>query len=76
MFSTAQRDWQLSPSGTSTTRQEEVVRRSRNIPALLNTEDRTDREDAEQGTTETAGRPSVTTGQSGAEEPQRRTGDC
>ncbi|KAJ1150365.1 hypothetical protein NDU88_003159 [Pleurodeles waltl] len=53
----------------------EVVSWSRNIPELVATEDRKEQEDEEPGITETAVRTSVTTGQSGAEEPQRRTED-
>ncbi|KAJ1118291.1 hypothetical protein NDU88_006486 [Pleurodeles waltl] len=54
---------------------EEVVSGSWNTPELVKSEDWTDREDAEQGVTETAVRTSVTTGQSGAEESQRITED-
>ncbi|KAJ1136212.1 hypothetical protein NDU88_002629 [Pleurodeles waltl] len=61
--------------GVSLLPKREIVSWSRKIPELLATEDQTDREDAEPGVTETAVRTSVTTGQSGAEEPQRRTED-
>ncbi|KAJ1127103.1 hypothetical protein NDU88_005507 [Pleurodeles waltl] len=61
--------------GVSLLPEGEVVSWSRNIPELLATEEWTDREDAEPGVTETAVRTSVTTGQSGVEEPQRRTED-
>ncbi|KAJ1188473.1 hypothetical protein NDU88_005234 [Pleurodeles waltl] len=54
---------------------EEVVSCSRNIPELVATEDRKEQEDEEPGITKTAVRTSVTTGQSGAEEPQRRPED-
>ncbi|KAJ1208019.1 hypothetical protein NDU88_003409 [Pleurodeles waltl] len=53
----------------------EVVSGSWNNLELVKSEDWTDREDAEQGVTETAVRTSVTTGQSGVEESQRVTKD-
>ncbi|KAJ1170167.1 hypothetical protein NDU88_002048 [Pleurodeles waltl] len=61
--------------GVSLMPEKEVVSWSRNIPELLAKEDRTEQEDEEPGITESVVRTSVTTGQSGAEAPQRRTED-
>ncbi|KAJ1081401.1 hypothetical protein NDU88_001583 [Pleurodeles waltl] len=61
--------------GVSLMPEREVVSWSRNIPELVATEDRKEQEDEDPGITETAVRTSVTTGPSGAEEPQRRTED-
>ncbi|KAJ1182031.1 hypothetical protein NDU88_007228 [Pleurodeles waltl] len=61
--------------GVSLMPEKEVVSWSQNIPELVATEDRKEQEDEEPGITETAVRMSVTTGPSGAEEPQRRTED-
>ncbi|KAJ1184057.1 hypothetical protein NDU88_000867 [Pleurodeles waltl] len=61
--------------GVSLMPEREVMSWSRNIPELVATEDRKEQEDEEPGIAETAVRTSVTTGPSGAEEPQRRTED-
>ncbi|KAJ1161308.1 hypothetical protein NDU88_001795 [Pleurodeles waltl] len=61
--------------GVSLLPEGDVVSWSRKIPELLAKEDQTDREDAEPGVTATAIRTGVTKGQSGAEEPQKRTED-
>ncbi|KAJ1120690.1 hypothetical protein NDU88_008852 [Pleurodeles waltl] len=75
MFCEQPRELPRVKGGVSLMPEKEVVSWSRNILELVATEDRKEQEDEEPSITETAVRTNVTTGQSGAEEPLRRTED-